>query len=158
MAKLQLRRRKLERKPQPLPPARRRSVARPARRLILHTFTRVRRLFPPCHVSLFFLRRRVFFSRARSGPANTSVFTLVLKQVHPDTGISNRAMSILNSFVNGTFIILLPSKKKRKSYPNESNQTFSSVSQPKPPSLLPTTRNPRSHRARSKPRTCTSSP
>lgn len=27
---------------------------------------------------------------------------LVLKQVHPDTGISNRAMSILNSFVNGT--------------------------------------------------------
>lgn len=27
--------------------------------------------------------------------------SLVLKQVHPDTGISNRAMSILNSFVNG---------------------------------------------------------
>lgn len=27
----------------------------------------------------------------------------VLKQVHPDTGISNRAMSILNSFVNGKF-------------------------------------------------------
>jgi histone H2B len=27
----------------------------------------------------------------------------VLKQVHPDTGISNRAMSILNSFVNGPF-------------------------------------------------------
>lgn len=26
---------------------------------------------------------------------------LVLKQVHPDTGISTRAMSILNSFVNG---------------------------------------------------------
>lgn len=25
----------------------------------------------------------------------------VLKQVHPDTGISNKAMSILNSFVNG---------------------------------------------------------
>jgi hypothetical protein len=30
--------------------------------------------------------------------------TLVLKQVHPDTGISNRAMSILNSFVNGMSI------------------------------------------------------
>ncbi|KPM40158.1 hypothetical protein AK830_g6405 [Neonectria ditissima] len=29
----------------------------------------------------------------------------VLKQVHPDTGISNRAMSILNSFVNGMFHI-----------------------------------------------------
>ena len=28
----------------------------------------------------------------------------VLKQVHPDTGISNRAMSILNSFVNGESI------------------------------------------------------
>ena len=28
----------------------------------------------------------------------------VLKQVHPDTGISNRAMSILNSFVNGMLL------------------------------------------------------
>jgi histone H2B len=27
--------------------------------------------------------------------------SIVLKQVHPDTGISTRAMSILNSFVNG---------------------------------------------------------
>lgn len=31
-------------------------------------------------------------------------FCLVLKQVHPDTGISNRAMSILNSFVNGKLL------------------------------------------------------
>lgn len=31
----------------------------------------------------------------------------VLKQVHPDTGISNRAMSILNSFVNGQSQICL---------------------------------------------------
>ncbi|KAI1020746.1 hypothetical protein LB504_011833 [Fusarium proliferatum] len=31
----------------------------------------------------------------------------VLKQVHPDTGISNRAMSILNSFVNGMSLRLL---------------------------------------------------
>jgi histone H2B len=29
------------------------------------------------------------------------LYNAVLKQVHPDTGISNRAMSILNSFVNG---------------------------------------------------------
>ena len=29
--------------------------------------------------------------------------TLVLKQVHPDTGISNKAMAILNSFVNDIF-------------------------------------------------------
>ena len=27
----------------------------------------------------------------------------VLKQVHPDTGVSNRAMSILNSFINDIF-------------------------------------------------------
>jgi histone H2B len=27
----------------------------------------------------------------------------VLKQVHPDTGISRKAMSIMNSFVNDTF-------------------------------------------------------
>ena len=27
----------------------------------------------------------------------------VLKQVHPDTGVSKRAMSILNSFVSDTF-------------------------------------------------------
>jgi histone H2B len=33
----------------------------------------------------------------------TNFLSLVLKQVHPDTGISNRAMSILNSFVNGKF-------------------------------------------------------
>lgn len=31
----------------------------------------------------------------------TDASSAVLKQVHPDTGISNRAMSILNSFVNG---------------------------------------------------------
>ena len=28
---------------------------------------------------------------------------VVLKQVHPDTGISNKAMAILNSFVNDIF-------------------------------------------------------
>jgi len=30
-------------------------------------------------------------------------FASVLKQVHPDTGISNKAMAILNSFVNDIF-------------------------------------------------------
>lgn len=29
--------------------------------------------------------------------------SIVLKQVHPDTGISNKAMAILNSFVNDIF-------------------------------------------------------
>ena len=32
-----------------------------------------------------------------------SYFVSVLKQVHPDTGISNKAMAILNSFVNDIF-------------------------------------------------------
>ena len=31
------------------------------------------------------------------------VIVIVLKQVHPDTGISNKAMAILNSFVNDIF-------------------------------------------------------
>lgn len=35
-------------------------------------------------------------------PLNTR-HSLVLKQVHPDTGISNKAMAILNSFVNDIF-------------------------------------------------------
>jgi len=34
---------------------------------------------------------------------NTDWTRLVLKQVHPDTGISNKAMAILNSFVNDIF-------------------------------------------------------
>jgi hypothetical protein len=32
-----------------------------------------------------------------------TLIILVLKQVHPDTGISNKAMAILNSFVNDIF-------------------------------------------------------
>ena len=33
----------------------------------------------------------------------SSLAIVVLKQVHPDTGISNKAMAILNSFVNDIF-------------------------------------------------------
>lgn len=33
----------------------------------------------------------------------TDAYSTVLKQVHPDTGISNKAMAILNSFVNDIF-------------------------------------------------------
>jgi len=33
----------------------------------------------------------------------TSYIFKVLKQVHPDTGVSNKAMSIMNSFVNDIF-------------------------------------------------------
>ena len=31
------------------------------------------------------------------------MFAQVLKQVHPDTGVSSKAMSIMNSFVNDLF-------------------------------------------------------
>lgn len=41
------------------------------------------------------------------GNAFTDLHLPVLKQVHPDTGISNRAMSILNSFVNGMSLHLV---------------------------------------------------
>ena len=62
----------------------RRSVARSARRLIRLTSTRVSRF-------LYF------------GGIYKLISGLVLKQVHPDTGISNKAMAILNSFVNDIF-------------------------------------------------------
>lgn len=63
--------------------ARRRSARRPERRLTLLTSTRV------CSLTLAVVSK-----------ADTR---LVLKQVHPDTGISNKAMAILNSFVNDIF-------------------------------------------------------
>jgi hypothetical protein len=69
-----------------LPMARRRSARRRVRRLTALTSTRVRVL--PC------LRLNV--------GADWDV-RVVLKQVHPDTGISNKAMAILNSFVNDIF-------------------------------------------------------
>ncbi|KAI9015532.1 putative histone H2B.1 protein, partial [Hyaloraphidium curvatum] len=40
--------------------------------------------------------------RVRRETYSTYIYK-VLKQVHPDTGISNKAMSILNSFVNDIF-------------------------------------------------------
>lgn len=63
----------------------RRSVGRFARRPIRLTSTRVRGL-SSCPVSCTRL-----------------IACIVLKQVHPDTGISNKAMAILNSFVNDIF-------------------------------------------------------
>jgi len=44
----------------------------------------------------------------------------VLKQVHPDTGISNRAMSILNSFVNDIFERVATEASKLASYNKKS--------------------------------------
>ena len=40
--------------------------------------------------------------KSRKESFNTYIYK-VLKQVHPDTGISNKAMSIMNSFVNDIF-------------------------------------------------------
>jgi hypothetical protein len=64
--------------------ARRRRGERSERRRTRHTFTRVSRF----HNIAFGI------NLTRSS---------VLKQVHPDTGISNKAMAILNSFVNDIF-------------------------------------------------------
>jgi len=44
----------------------------------------------------------------------------VLKQVHPDTGISNKAMSILNSFVNDIFERIAGEASKLASYSKKS--------------------------------------
>ena len=38
----------------------------------------------------------------------------VLKQVHPDTGISSKAMSILNSFINDIFEKVRERERERK--------------------------------------------
>ena len=70
--------------------------------------------------------------------SNTNASSLVLKQVHPDTGISNRAMSILNSFVNGK---QNPHKHSQIST-NSPSQTSLNASPLKPPSSPPTTRSP----------------
>src|SRR3979411_767684 len=42
-------------------------------------------------------------SHKRNYSSYSSYIYKVLKQVHPDTGISNRAMAIMNSFVNDIF-------------------------------------------------------
>ncbi|KAG7095394.1 hypothetical protein E1B28_006147 [Marasmius oreades] len=44
----------------------------------------------------------------------------VLKQVHPDTGISNKAMAILNSFVNDIFERIATEASKLATYSKKS--------------------------------------
>lgn len=78
-------RRRLPR-PQRLLMGRRRSEERSERRHTLLISTRVSRMVV-----------------CRSVPLLTCTRRVVLKQVHPDTGISNKAMAILNSFVNDIF-------------------------------------------------------
>ncbi|TGJ80766.1 hypothetical protein E0Z10_g7998 [Xylaria hypoxylon] len=48
------------------------------------------------------------------------ILNVVLKQVHPDTGISNRAMSILNSFVNDIFERVATEASKLAAYNKKS--------------------------------------
>ena len=42
--------------------------------------------------------------RGKRVESYSSYIYKVLKQVHPDTGISSKAMSIMNSFVNDIFV------------------------------------------------------
>ena len=97
LAKRLLRRRKLARRP-PRHLVTRRSETRRGRKPTRHTSTKVSA--PQTRDSFvapdIVTQTRGFFILLHF----TNAFA-VLKQVHPDTGISNRAMSILNSFVNG---------------------------------------------------------
>ncbi|KAJ2796780.1 histone H2B [Coemansia guatemalensis] len=51
----------------------------------------------------------------------------VLKQVHPDTGISNKAMSIMNSFVNDIFERIASEASKLAAYNKKSTITSREV-------------------------------
>ena len=53
-------------------------------------------------------------------PSSSSYIYKVLKQVHPDTGISNKAMLILNSFVNDIFERIASEASKLASYNKKS--------------------------------------
>ncbi|KAJ3518435.1 hypothetical protein NM208_g14514 [Fusarium decemcellulare] len=88
----------------PLPPRlpRRRMLAR--RPPLLGEFHSLTRLFASC----------LFAQRVKLTPSP------VLKQVHPDTGISNRAMSILNSFVNDIFERVASEASKLAAYNKKS--------------------------------------
>ncbi|THY51472.1 hypothetical protein D6C99_04457 [Aureobasidium pullulans] len=61
----------------------------------------------------------LFASTNRVDHFTDASFT-VLKQVHPDTGISNRAMSILNSFVNDIFERVATEASKLAAYNKKS--------------------------------------
>merc|ERR1712096_338974 len=47
----------------------------------------------------------------------------VLKQVHPDTGVSSKAMSIMNSFVNDLFERIAPEASRLAHYNKRSTIT-----------------------------------
>ncbi|KAN0084255.1 Histone-fold-containing protein [Tylopilus felleus] len=57
--------------------------------------------------------------KARKETYSSYIFK-VLRQVHPDTGISNKAMAILNSFVNDIFERIASEASKLASYSKKS--------------------------------------
>ena len=62
----------------------------------------------------------LFITLLNSWVLNGMLTATVLKQVHPDTGISNKAMSILNSFVNDIFERVAGEASKLASYNKKS--------------------------------------
>jgi histone H3/H4 len=113
-ARLPPRRRRLARR-RPLPPATRRSAPRPGRRPTPPTSTRVSSIRA---LAAARLTRRVALPQWLFGAILLT--PPVLKQVHPDTGISNRAMSILNSFVNDIFERVATEASKLAAYNKKS--------------------------------------
>lgn len=63
--------------------------------------------------------KKVKRKKARKETYSTYIYK-VLKQVHPDTGISNKAMAILNSFVNDIFERIASEASKLASYSKKS--------------------------------------
>ena len=76
------------------------------------TFTFHGAFIATCSIPLSYLLYLLPFANAFLHP--------VLKQVHPDTGISNRAMSILNSFVNDIFERVATEASKLAAYNKKS--------------------------------------
>jgi len=60
--------------------------------------------------------------KKRQETFSTYIFK-VLKQVHPDTGISSRAMSIMNSFIYDTFERIATEASKLARYSNSKTLT-----------------------------------
>ena len=82
---------------------------------------RGRSLMPSTSTRLCFLRRTLL------------TFFQVLKQVHPDTGVSSKAMSIMNSFVNDLFERIAAEASKLAHY----NKRYSWCSLLDPISIFP---------------------
>ena len=109
-------------------------------------------------------------SKKRTESYSTYIYK-VLKQVHPDTGISNKAMSIMNSFINDVFekiateascppatrrpLCLPPNRSVRLLLPGELSSTSNPRAlRPSPSTPPPTKRRVHAMRACSESRVC----